>query len=97
MHVFQDAYNSSDLPRGGVATIGNFDGVHRGQRAILERVVARAEELGVAPTVVTFHPHPLSCSFQNGTLAAFPWRKAAELVARGARFGRAPLCCGRGS
>src|SRR5947209_19079593 len=60
MHVFQDAYNASDLPRGGVGTIGNFDGVHRGQRAILERVVARAEELGVPPVVVTFDPHPMT-------------------------------------
>jgi riboflavin kinase/FMN adenylyltransferase len=60
MHVVQDAYNSSDLPRGGVGTIGNFDGVHRGQRAILDRVAARAGELGVPAVVVTFAPHPLT-------------------------------------
>ncbi len=60
MHVVQDAYNSSDLPRGGVGTIGKFGGVHRGRRAILERVVCRAEELGVPPVVVTFDPHPLA-------------------------------------
>jgi riboflavin kinase / FMN adenylyltransferase len=60
MHVVQDAYNSSDLPRGGVATIGNFDGVHRGQRAILERAVARAQELGAPAIVITFDPHPLT-------------------------------------
>ncbi|HEY0556208.1 MAG TPA: bifunctional riboflavin kinase/FAD synthetase [Thermoanaerobaculia bacterium] len=60
MHVVQDAFNSSDLPHGGVATIGNFDGVHRGQRAILDRIVARAGELGVPAVVVTFDPHPLA-------------------------------------
>src|SRR4030095_3792437 len=60
MHVVQDAYNSSDLPRGGVGTIGNFDGVHRGERLILDRVVARAGELGVPAVVVTFDPHPLT-------------------------------------
>jgi riboflavin kinase/FMN adenylyltransferase len=60
MHVVQDAYSSSDLPRGGVGTIGNFDGVHRGQRAILDRVVARAGELGAPAVVVTFDPHPLA-------------------------------------
>src|SRR4051812_19109335 len=60
MHVFQDAYNASDLPRGGIATIGNFDGVHRGQCAILERVAARAKELGAPSVVVTFDPHPLT-------------------------------------
>jgi riboflavin kinase/FMN adenylyltransferase len=60
MHVVQDAYNSSDLPRGGVGTIGNFDGVHRGQRAILDRVVARAGQLGVPAVIVTFDPHPVT-------------------------------------
>jgi riboflavin kinase/FMN adenylyltransferase len=60
MHVVQDAFNSSDLPHGGIATIGNFDGVHRGQRAILDRIVARAAELGVPAVVVTFDPHPLT-------------------------------------
>ncbi len=60
MHVFQDAYNASDLPRGGVGTIGNFDGLHRGQRAILEQLTARAEDLGVPAVVVTFDPHPLT-------------------------------------
>jgi riboflavin kinase / FMN adenylyltransferase len=60
MHVVQDAYNSSDLPRGGVGTIGNFDGLHRGQRAILDQMVARARELGVPAVVITFEPHPLT-------------------------------------
>jgi riboflavin kinase/FMN adenylyltransferase len=60
MHVVNDAFNSSDLPRGGVATIGNFDGVHRGQRAILDRAVARAGELNAPAVVITFDPHPLT-------------------------------------
>ena len=34
--------------------IGTFDGVHRGHRAVLEAVV----ETGLAPTVITFDPHP---------------------------------------
>lgn len=59
MQVIQDAFRAGDLPRGGVATIGNFDGIHRGQRAILDRVVERARELGRAALVMTFEPHPL--------------------------------------
>ncbi len=39
-------------------TIGNFDGVHRGHRALIERVVGKARELGVASCVLTFEPHP---------------------------------------
>jgi riboflavin kinase/FMN adenylyltransferase len=60
MIVVQDAFNASDLPRGGVGTIGNFDGVHRGQRSALDLVVARARELGVPSVVITFDPHPVS-------------------------------------
>jgi riboflavin kinase/FMN adenylyltransferase len=60
MLVVHDAYESSDLPQGGVVAIGNFDGVHRGQRAILDAIVARARELRAAAVVVTFDPHPLS-------------------------------------
>ena len=38
-------------------TIGNFDGVHRGHRALIERVVAKGRELGVTSCVLTFEPH----------------------------------------
>ncbi|MGH2355489.1 MAG: bifunctional riboflavin kinase/FAD synthetase [Chloroflexota bacterium] len=40
-----------------VATIGNFDGVHRGHRALIGKVIERAAELGVQSAVVTFDPH----------------------------------------
>ncbi len=60
MLVVHDAFNASDLPRGGIGTIGNFDGVHRGQRAALDLVVARARERGVPAVVVTFDPHPVA-------------------------------------
>ncbi len=39
-------------------TIGNFDGVHRGHRAMLDRLVEKARELKLACKVLTFEPHP---------------------------------------
>ena len=39
-------------------TIGNFDGVHRGHRALIDRVTAKARELGLTSCVLTFEPHP---------------------------------------
>lgn len=60
MQVIDDALHSADLPYGGVATIGNYDGIHRGQLAVIERVVASAGERGVQAVVITFEPHPLS-------------------------------------
>jgi riboflavin kinase/FMN adenylyltransferase len=44
--------------RASVLTIGNFDGVHRGHRALLELLVERARSLDAAATVLTFEPHP---------------------------------------
>lgn len=41
-----------------VLTIGNFDGVHLGHRAMLERLEARGRELGLPAAVMTFEPHP---------------------------------------
>jgi len=40
-------------------TIGVFDGVHRGHRAVIDRMVAEARPAGLTPVVVTFDPHPL--------------------------------------
>jgi riboflavin kinase/FMN adenylyltransferase len=39
-------------------TIGNFDGVHRGHRAMLQRLVERTRELRLPCSVLTFEPHP---------------------------------------
>ena len=41
-------------------TIGKFDGVHTGHRAVLERLRGIAAERGLASVVVTFDRHPLS-------------------------------------
>ena len=43
---------------GTVVTIGAYDGVHRGHRALLARVRTMADELGAAAAVVTFDRHP---------------------------------------
>ncbi|MFN2257845.1 MAG: bifunctional riboflavin kinase/FAD synthetase [Desulfuromonadaceae bacterium] len=42
-----------------VATLGNFDGVHLGHRAIFRSVVERARREGGVSVVCTFEPHPL--------------------------------------
>jgi riboflavin kinase/FMN adenylyltransferase len=41
-----------------VLALGNFDGVHRGHRKILERVSRVAGERGATSLVMTFDPHP---------------------------------------
>ncbi len=44
--------------RGCVATIGNYDGVHRGHQHMLEAVRRKADALGLPATVITFEPTP---------------------------------------
>lgn len=61
MTVFHRNEKKEPLPenlRGGVIAIGNFDGVHRGHRAVLERALELARSRGVPALVLTFEPHP---------------------------------------
>jgi riboflavin kinase/FMN adenylyltransferase len=60
LHVVRDPLRATLLPRGGIATIGNFDGVHLGHRRILEAAVARARETRRPSVAITFEPHPLA-------------------------------------
>jgi len=41
-----------------VLTIGNFDGVHIGHQALIQKNLAKAKTLGLASTIFTFEPHP---------------------------------------
>lgn len=41
-------------------TIGSFDGVHRGHRAIVEQLTAGAHAVGAPAVVLTFYPHPVA-------------------------------------
>lgn len=41
-----------------VITVGTFDGVHKGHRALIGTVVSKAKERGARSVVVTFDPHP---------------------------------------
>ncbi|MCE1183691.1 MAG: bifunctional riboflavin kinase/FAD synthetase [Rhodocyclales bacterium] len=56
MRVFRGF--SRPIPEPVVLAIGNFDGVHLGHAALLERLSSLAAVLGVAPMVLTFEPHP---------------------------------------
>jgi riboflavin kinase/FMN adenylyltransferase len=48
----------ADALRGAVVAIGNFDGVHRGHRAVIGVAQDLARRLGRPAAVLTFEPHP---------------------------------------
>lgn len=45
---------------GSIVTVGSFDGVHRGHRAVLAEIARRARVLERQSVLVTFTPHPLA-------------------------------------
>lgn len=58
MQLIRGLQNLRPGHRGGVATIGNFDGVHIGHQRILEQVIAEARARRVLSTVILFEPQP---------------------------------------
>jgi riboflavin kinase/FMN adenylyltransferase len=59
MHVCFDIrkvdFRAFDLP---VVTLGSFDGVHLGHRAIIDKLTGKSREKRKSGVVVTFEPHP---------------------------------------
>ena len=58
MELIRGIHNLRERHRGCVATIGNYDGVHRGHQHMIAAVRAKARALGVPAVVVTFEPTP---------------------------------------
>jgi riboflavin kinase/FMN adenylyltransferase len=59
-HVARDGEQALDIGplHGAVVAIGNFDGVHRGHRAVIGAALSRARGLGRKAAALTFSPHP---------------------------------------
>lgn len=85
-HVIAGSENwPSDLGQ-PVVTFGNFDGVHRGHRALLERTIALAKAHGAIPTAFTFDPAP-----QDILRPHLPHPRVQTLEDRIAALGRAGI------
>ncbi len=59
-HIAHDGPQGVDIGplHGAVVAIGNFDGVHRGHRAVIGAALKRAKALGRKAAALTFTPHP---------------------------------------
>jgi riboflavin kinase/FMN adenylyltransferase len=68
-----------------VATVGTFDGIHRGHQAVLDDVVRRARARGLVSLLVTFDPHPLEVVNPSAAprLLTLPDEKRVQAAGRG--------------
>ncbi|MCW5899366.1 MAG: riboflavin biosynthesis protein RibF [Flavobacteriales bacterium] len=85
MRVHADIAKIRDLRR-PVLTTGTFDGVHRGHRMVLDRLLELARREQGESVLLTFHPHPRMVLFPEHTdlkLLNTPQEKAALLEAAG--------------
>jgi riboflavin kinase/FMN adenylyltransferase len=85
MELIRGMHNLRARHRGCVATIGNYDGVHRGHQHMIAAVRARATELGVPAVVVTFEPTPRE--FFEGPAAPSRLTRLREKLAALERYG----------
>jgi len=59
MEIIKDLKDIKKPFTNAVVTIGNFDGVHIGHRALFRQVIEKANSIGGTSVVVTFDPHPI--------------------------------------
>ena len=60
MLILRDTDSVAVHAQRSVVTIGAYDGVHKGHRAVIAHVQAEAKRLGCQGVVVTFDKHPAS-------------------------------------
>lgn len=58
MQLIRGLINLNHQADSCVATIGNFDGVHLGHRAIIKKVIQQAKQSNHESCVILFEPHP---------------------------------------
>ncbi|GAB6886584.1 bifunctional riboflavin kinase/FAD synthetase [Desulfothermus okinawensis JCM 13304] len=69
-----------NIKMGSVISIGNFDGVHVGHRALIEKLIERANSLNADSVLVTFEPHPLKVIAGKRPPVITPLNQKLELL-----------------
>ena len=58
LEIIRGLHNIKPHHYGCVATIGNFDGLHRGHQMVIGQLIEKAQELRLPALVITFEPQP---------------------------------------
>ena len=81
MKLIRKLADFPDHLRGGALTIGNFDGVHRGHKVIIDQVKQFSAQLNSALIVFTFDPHPVRILRPEQTPPPLTWtNRKADLL-----------------
>ena len=81
MQLFRHYEHLPEDCRGGVVAVGNFDGLHRGHRALIGRAGRLAGEQNEPLAVLTFEPHPRQVFLPDGPpFRITPFRSKARLM-----------------
>jgi riboflavin kinase/FMN adenylyltransferase len=97
MEFVRGLHNLRPRHRGCAVTIGNYDGLHLGHQAMLERLRARAAEFGVPACVLSFEPSPREYLAGIGMAPVAPGRlsRFREKFQNLAAFGVDRFVCAR--
>ena len=91
MRLVRHPHKLAAGPRGCVATIGNFDGVHLGHQAVIRQLRTQADRLDLPAVVLTFEPQPQEYFAPERAPARLTsFREKAELLAA---CGVDVVCC----
>ena len=81
MTIISDLEHLEKPLKNPVLTIGNFDGVHKGHRALFDKVKKRASIINGQSAVMTFEPHPIRVMKPgNGPPLITPTDQKLELI-----------------
>jgi riboflavin kinase/FMN adenylyltransferase len=83
MQIIRHYNNVVPALQGAAFALGNFDGVHRGHRAVIGEAQRKASELGVPSAALVFEPHPRQFFFPSEPFFRLtPFRAKARLLER---------------
>jgi len=80
MRLIRDISGIQHLKAGCVATIGNYDGLHLGHRAILRQLDAEAKTHKLPKVVISFEPLPSEFFTGDKAQRVYPFRDKARLL-----------------
>lgn len=63
--VIKNNFSILKVPKGTALIVGNFEGIHKGHQALLEKLIQAASEKNLTPVVYTFYPHPSAFFSKN--------------------------------